>query len=87
MSDVLDLICEFIKRIAQIFTDDYLLYANIFRQFVYLIYVLVVLGVLAVMMSFAYFNEVERNEAAGLKESFKKFGKRNRNKETSVDFD
>ena len=87
MSDILDLIAEFIKRVAQIFTDDYIFYANIFRQAVYLLYVIVVLGILAVMMSFAYFNEVERNEAAGLRESFKKFGKRNRNKETSVDFD
>ena len=86
-SDILDLITEFIKRIGQIFTDDYMFFANIFRQLVYLLYVLVVLGLLAVMMSFAYFNEVERNEAAGLKDSFKKFGKRNRNKETSVDFD
>lgn len=87
MSDVLDLVCGFIKRVAQIYTDDYLFYSNIFRQFVYLIYVFLVLGILPVMMSFAYFNEVERNEAAGLKESFKKFGKRNRNKETAVDFD
>ncbi|XOV66054.1 MAG: stage II sporulation protein M [Fluviicola sp.] len=87
ISDVLDLIAEFIKRVAQIFTDDYIFFANIFRQAVYLLYVLVVLGILAVMMSFAYFNEVERNEAAGLKEAFKKFGKRNRNKETPVDFD
>ncbi len=87
MSDVLDLIAEFIKRVGQIFTNDYIFFANIFRQFVYLMYVVVVLGILACMMSFAYFNEVERNEAAGLKESFKKFGKRKRNKETSVDFD
>ncbi|MCR9171041.1 MAG: stage II sporulation protein M [bacterium] len=87
VSDLLDIIAEFIKRVGQIFTDDYILYANIFRQFIYLIYVLVVLGVLSVMMSFAYFNEVERNEAAGLREAFKKFGKRSRNKETTVDFD
>jgi len=86
-SDVLDIVAEFIKRVAQIFTDDYIFYANIFRQAVYLLYVIVVLGILATLMSFAYFNEVERNEAAGLRESFKKFGKRNRNKETSVDFD
>lgn len=86
-SDLLDLLTQFIKRVGQIFTDDYIFYANILRQAVYLLYVLVVLGILAVMMSFAYFNERERNEAAGLKESFKKFGKRNRNKETPVDFD
>lgn len=87
MSDLLDLVAGFIKRIGQIYTDDYIFYANIFRQVVYLFYVLIIFTIVPIMMSFAYFNEVERNEAAGLKESFKKFGKRNRNKETSVDFD
>ena len=87
MSDLLDLMTSFIKRIGQIYTDDYIFYANIFRQVVYLFYVIIVFCIVAVLMSFAYFNEVERNEAAGLRDSFKKFGKRNRNKETSVDFD
>jgi len=85
--DLLDFANRLIKRIAMVYTDDYIFYANVFRQLVYLFYVLVVLCILAVMMSFAYFNEVERNEAAGLKEAFKKFGKRNRNKEKSVDFE
>ena len=87
MPDLLDVVTRFIKRIGMVYTDDYIFYANIFRQFVYLFYVLFTLCIIAIMMAFAYFNQVERNEAAGLKEDFKKFGKRNRNKETSVDFD
>ena len=87
MSDLLDLVTGFIKRIVQIYTDDYIFFANVFRQLVYLCYVIVVFCIVAVLMSFAYYTEVERNEAAGLRDSFKKFGKRNRNKETSVDFD
>jgi len=87
MSDLLDLMTGFIKRIGQIYTDDYIFYANLFRQLVYLFYIIVVFSIVAILMSFAFLNEVERNEAAGLRDSFKKFGKRNRNKETSVDFD
>ncbi len=39
------------------------------------------------MTAFGYFSEKERAEAAGLKEEFKKFGKRSRTKESSVDFE
>lgn len=85
--DLLDLVARFIKRIGMIYTDDYIVYSNAFRQLVYAFYVVIVLCILAVMMSFAYYNEVERNEAEGLKEEFKKFGKRSRNQETLVDFE
>lgn len=87
LPDLLDLVTRLIKRIAMVYTDDYIFYANVFRQLIYLFYVIIVLCILAVMMSFAFFNEVERNEAAGLKDAFRKFGKRSRNKETSVDFE
>ncbi len=87
MSDLLDLMTSFIKRIGQIYTDDYIFYANVFRQLVYLFYIIIVFCIVAVLMSFAYFTEEERNEASGLRDTFKKFGKRNRNKETPVDFD
>jgi hypothetical protein len=40
-----------------------------------------------IMTAFGYFSEKERAEAAGLKEEFKKFGKRSRTKESSVDFE
>jgi hypothetical protein len=39
------------------------------------------------MTSFGYFSERERAEATGLKNEFKKFGKRSRTKESSVDFE
>lgn len=87
LPDLLDFVTRFIKRVAQIFTDDYIIWANAFRQFVYVFYVIFVICILAIMMSFAFYNELERNEASGLKEEFKKFGKRSRNQETTVDFD
>lgn len=87
LPDLLDFVTRFIKRIAQIYTDDYIIWANIFRQLVYVFYIIFILCILAIMMSFAFYNELERNEASGLKEEFKKFGKRSRNKETSVDFE
>ena len=87
LPDLLDLATRFIKRVGMIYTDDYMIWANVFRQFVYAFYIIIVLCLLAVMMSFAFYNEIERNEAQGLKEEFKKFGKRSRNKETVVDFE
>lgn len=85
--DLLDLMTQFIKRVGQIYTDDYIFWANVFRQAVYLFVAIVVLNILAIMMSFGFYSEMERNEAAGLKEEFKKFGKRSRSQETIVDFD
>lgn len=87
LPDLLDLVTRFIKRIAQIYTDDYIIWANIFRQLVYVFYVVFIICVLAIMMGFAYHNELERNEASGLKEEFEKFGKRSRSQETTVDFE
>jgi len=87
LPDLLDLATRFIKRVGMIYTDDYMIWANVFRQFVYAFYIIIVLCLLAVMMSFGFYNEIERNEAQGLKDEFKKFGKRSRNKETVVDFE
>ncbi len=87
LPDLLDFTTRFIKRIAQIYTEDYIIWANVFRQLVYVFCIIFVLCILGIMMSFAFYNELERNEASGLKEEFKKFGKRSRNKETTVDFE
>lgn len=87
MPDLLDMVAGFVKRIAMIFTDDYMIYPNVFRQLIYALFVLGVIPILVIMMCFGYYNELEKNEAKGLKKSFEKFGKRSRNKETSADFE
>lgn len=79
--DLLDLVTDFINRAAIFFTEDYMYYSNSFRQLVYLFFVLFTLPLFAVMVSFSYFNILERNEAIGLKKEFETFGKRKRNQE------
>ena len=85
MRDLLDILADFVGRVAMIFTDDYMLYSNIVRQFVYVLFILVVLPLLVISTAFGYYNVVEKMEAIGLKMEFEKFGKRKRNQETNVD--
>mgnify|MGYP000142960133 CR=1 FL=1 len=87
MRDLLDLMADFVKRVAQIFTDDYMIWANILRQFVYIMFMLGVLPLMIITMAFGHYSEVERTEARGLKKAFEKFGKRSRSHEKDVDFD
>lgn len=85
--DVLDMVVGFVKRVAQIFTEDYIVWSNGFRQLVYIAFMLGIVPLVAITMSFGFFSEREKTEALGLKKAFKKFGKRSRVKETPVDFD
>jgi uncharacterized membrane protein SpoIIM required for sporulation len=87
MRDILDMVADFVKRIAQIYTDDYMFWGNVTRQIVYIIFMLFILPLLIITMAFGYYSELEKTEANGLKNAFKKFGKRSRIKETTVDFD
>lgn len=87
MRDVLDMLADFVKRIAQIYTKDYMFWANVMRQIVYVIFMLLILPLLIITMAFGYYSELEKTEANGLKNAFKNFGKRSRIKETPVDFD
>lgn len=87
MSDLLDLICGFVQRVASIYTNDYMVVSNIVRQLFYLTYVLFVLPLIVISMSFSFFTEREKTEATGLKKEFELFGKRSRTRETDVDFE
>ena len=87
MRDLLDVVADFIKRIAMIYTDDYIIWPNIFRQFVYVMFILMIIPLLVIMMSLAYYNELEKNEVKGLRKSLEKFGKRSRSQESDLDFD
>ena len=87
MRDILDLAAEFVKRIAQIYTDDYIIWANVLRQFVYIVFLLITLPLLVISMSFCYYSEIEKTEAKGLWKALKRFGKRSRSQEKNVDFD
>lgn len=83
--DILDMTADFIKRVAQIFTDDYMVWSNAFRQLIYILFMLGILPLVIITMAFGFYSEREKTEAVGLRKEFEKFGKRSRVKETNVD--
>jgi uncharacterized membrane protein SpoIIM required for sporulation len=87
VSDALDMLVGLVKRVSREFTDDYIVIGNIVRQVVYVAFLLGVLPLLAIIAGFSYYTELDKSEAKSLKENFKKFGKRNRYQEKSVDFE
>jgi uncharacterized membrane protein SpoIIM required for sporulation len=87
MPDLLDVAANFVKRVAMIYTDDYMIWPNIFRQFIYIFAIFMIIPLLVITMAFGYYNELEKNEAKGLNKVFERFGKRSRSKETDADFD
>lgn len=86
-NDILDMASDFVKRIAKIYTTDYLVISNIVRQSVYILFLFGILPLIIIASMFSYYSELEKTEAIGLKKQFEKFGKRNRYLETEVDFD
>ncbi len=87
MSDLLDLAAEFVKRIALTLDGDHIFWSNVTRQLVYVLFIIMFIPLVIIMTAFGYFSERERAEANGLKDDFKRFGKRSRTKESSVDFE
>lgn len=85
MTDLLDMLSEFVSRIALVFTEDYMIYSNVTRQIVYIVFIILVIPLLVISTAFNYFNVVEKQEAIGLRKEFEKFGKRKRNQESSFD--
>lgn len=87
IKDALDMFVGLVKRVSREFTDDYIVIGNIVRQLVYVAFLLGILPLIAITAGFSYFTELDKSEAKSLKENFKKFGKRNRYQEKSVDFE
>lgn len=87
MPDLVDLLTDFVKNVAEAFGADRMYWANISRQLVYLMFLIAVLPLWMISMVFLAYNEHEKETATGLKEAFKKFGKRSRYQESEVDFE
>ena len=81
--DLLDMLADFVKRVAGIFTEEYMVWSNVCRQLVYLVFVLGILPLVIITMSFGFYNAQEKMEATGLRKAFEKFGKRSRYNEKS----
>lgn len=87
MRDLLDLLSDFIKNISLTFSWDGWYVSNVARQVVYVLFILAVFPLWIISMHFLVFNEHEKESAAGLKEAFKKFGKRSKVKENEIDYE
>jgi len=87
MRDLLDMVADFVKRVAHIFDADALVCSNLLRQVVYVVFLLGIIPFYIITMTFGYFTEREKSEVLGLYKAFEKFGKRSNTKETKVDFE
>ena len=87
MRDLLDMVADFVKRVAHIFDADALVWSNLLRQVIYLVFLFAIIPLYVITMTFGYFSEREKSEVLGLREAFKRFGKRSNTKETKVDFE
>ena len=85
--DLLDMVTGFIKRVTQIYTDDFIFPANIVRQLFYLFYIFFLMPLLVVITGLGFYNVREAEEATGLRKEFELFGKRSRLRETETDFE
>lgn len=87
MPDLLDMLADFVKNVAETLGADRIFWANSIRQVVYLLFMILVLPLWIISIAFLAFNEYEKETANGLKKAFQKFGKRSRYQEKEVDFE
>lgn len=85
--DLLDQLADLTKRVALIYTEDYMFWSNVVRQVVYVLLLILIFPYIAITMAMIYFSHKEKTSAVSLKESFKRFGKRSRLQENSSDLD
>ncbi|TXI86403.1 MAG: stage II sporulation protein M [Crocinitomicaceae bacterium] len=87
MPDMLDLIADFVKNVANAFGGEGLFWANFSRQVIYGLFIIAVFPLWIISVVFLYLNIEERESAAGLRKAFQHFGKRKRFQENSSDFE
>lgn len=87
MPDLLDMLADFVKNVAEAVGADRLFWANTVRQVVYILFILFVLPLWIISLVFMVYTEHEKDTATGLKEAFKKFGRRSRYQENEADFE
>jgi uncharacterized membrane protein SpoIIM required for sporulation len=84
--DLLDLLIALIESLTSTLTEHYLIISSVVRQIIYLSIFLLVIPGIVLTATVAYFSCQEKDKAISLREAFKLFGKRNKNKESAVDY-
>jgi uncharacterized membrane protein SpoIIM required for sporulation len=80
--DLLDLLTDFVIKIADTYGAHGVFWSNVVRQLFYFVFLLLAAPLYLILSAFMYFSIIEKKEAKFLKEEFYKFGKRDRLKET-----
>jgi uncharacterized membrane protein SpoIIM required for sporulation len=83
--DLLDLFCDFLKRVTRGSLSWYMELSNMVRQVVYILFLFFILPIFAIPMGFLYENASERYTSNGLRKQFENFGKRKRYQESNYD--
>lgn len=85
--DLLDLLVDFVKMILNDETSYTIEIANGIRIITYIIFLIIVLPIFVISSLLSSYSLIERMEAKGLREEFKRFGKRSRIKENGLDYE
>ncbi|MFA5574033.1 MAG: stage II sporulation protein M [Brumimicrobium sp.] len=85
--DVLDRLSDFLLPVFADVSDKPIVWVNVVRQFFYIGFMLFLLPLFFIGIGLVYLSGVEERQHISLKNEFKKFGKRNRVKETAADFE
>jgi len=80
--DLLDLLADFVIKIADTYGAHGVFWSNVVRQLFYIVFLLLAAPLYLILICLSYFSVVEKMESRFLKEEFYKFGNRDRFKET-----
>ncbi len=86
VGDLLDMMVNFINRVAVSYSDTPEVYGMYFRQFVYIVFILITIPFCCYIFGLFYLSEREKRYSFGLKAAFKNFGKRSRTSEKEADY-
>jgi uncharacterized membrane protein SpoIIM required for sporulation len=87
MSDLLDIITNFVKQFLVEETAYYVVVSNVIRQIVYLLAFIFLIPLVMIATGFLFHSSQEEVDAVGLRKEFDKFGKRSRTQETQYDYE
>lgn len=85
--DLISLVENLVKDMTITVFDNYQEILNFVNSIIYIIFLFVILTIYAISFSFSYYSSNEKKTAKGLYERLEKFGKRNKQFETDVDYD
>ncbi|MBD3636977.1 MAG: stage II sporulation protein M [Crocinitomicaceae bacterium] len=85
--DLVSLVDNIVKDLTITVFDNYQQILNFINTIIYVIFLFVIFSVYALSFSFSYFSSNEMKTAKGLYNRLDKFGRRNKQFETEVDYD